>query len=326
MSDNANQLTRVQARHATTISFGRRAQFVLKEVWKYRLSYLFIAPFLTAFLLFILIPVLVAFGLSFTYYNTIQPPTFSGWNNFEYLLSQDVLFLKYALPNTLTFSLIVGPGGYIAAFILAWLIAQIPDRWRLWFVLAFYAPSLTGGVVMNIIWLPMLSGDRIGYLNSILLKFGLIDEPQLWVLDPKYLMTSMIIVTMWSSMGVGFLALLAGILNVDKLLYEAARIDGIKSRLQEIWYITIPYMKPQMLFASVMSIVGAFKAGQIGEQLSGMKPTPQYAGHTIHNHITDYGLVRFEMGYAAALSIVLLFMIFFFNRLSWRLFGSKGDE
>ncbi|MEK4251249.1 carbohydrate ABC transporter permease [Paenibacillus sp. FSL W7-1287] len=303
-----------------------RLSLMIDEIWKSRVSYLFIAPFVLAFSLFIIIPVIVAFGLSFTYFNTIQAPSYAGWENFQYLLSQDIIFLKHALPNTLTFALIVGPGGYIAAFVLAWLIAQIPDRLRIWFVLAFYAPSLTGGVVMNIIWQPMLSGDRIGYLNSFLLGLGIIDEPQLWVIDPKYLMISMVVVTMWSSMGVGFLAMVAGILNVDKQLYEAARIDGIKSRLQEIWYITIPYMKPQMLFASVMAIVGAFKAGQVGEQLSGMKPTPEYAGHMIHSHISDYGLIRYEMGYAAALSVVLLCMIYFFNRLSWRLFGPKGDE
>nr|WP_246246057.1 sugar ABC transporter permease [Paenibacillus lemnae] len=284
------------------------------------------APFAVSFFLFILVPVMAAVGLSFTYFNTIETPRFSGWDNYQFMLSQDVLLLKHALPNTLTFALLVGPGGYIASFLLAWLIAQIPDRVRIWFVLAFYAPSLAGAVVMNIIWQPMLSGDRIGYLNSFLLKMGWIDEPQLWVLDPKYLMMSMVLVTMWSSMGVGFLAMLAGILNVDRQLYEAARIDGIKSRLQEIWYITIPYMKPQMLFASVMAIVGAFKAGDIGEQLSGLKPTPEYAGHTIHNHISDFGLIRYEMGYAAALSVVLLLMIYGFNRLSWRLFGSKGDE
>lgn len=322
MSDKAGVL---RAKPSATVVNSRFAQ-IKREIKRSTTSYLFIAPFVVAFTLFILIPVILAIGLSFTYYNTIQPPEFAGWDNYLYLLSQDILFLKHALPNTLIFALIVGPGGYIASFILAWLICQVPDRVRIWFVLAFYAPSLTGGVVTNIIWQPLLSGDRIGYLNSFLLRLGIIDDPQLWVLDPKYLMTSMIVVTMWSSMGVGFLAMVAGILNVDKQLYEAARIDGVKSRLQEIWYITIPYMKPQMLFASVMAIVGAFKAGKIGEQLSQMTPTPEYAGHTIHSHITDYGLIRYEMGYAAALSVVLLLMIYFFNRLSFRLFGSKGDE
>lgn len=298
----------------------------LQEVWKYRLSYLFIAPFLIAFSIFILVPVLAAIGLSFTFFNGMETPRWIGWANYEYLLSSDSIFLQYALPNTIKFAVIVGPGGYIASFILAWLIAQIPDKARLWYVLAFYAPSLAGGVAMSIIWIPMLSGDRIGYLNSFLLGLNFIDEPKLWVLNKDLIMGSMIAVTLWSSMGIGFLAMLAGILNVDKQLIEAGRLDGIRSRLQEVWHITIPVMKPQMLFAAVMAIVGAFKAGNIGVQLSGQNPTPQYAGNLLVNHVEDYGLIRFEMGYASAVSVVLLIIIFFANRLSWKLFGTKGDE
>lgn len=305
---------------------GTRFKQWLRRIWAHRLSYLFIAPFILTFIAFILIPVIAAIVLSFTYFNAIESPTFIGWKNFEYLLSQDIIFLKHALPNTLKFALIVGPGGYVASFALAWLIAQIPDRVRLWFALAFYAPSLTAGIAMNIIWAPLLSGDRIGYLNSFLLKIGWISEPQLWVADKVYLMNSMIVVTMWASMGVGFLALLAGILNVNPSLYEAGRIDGMKSRLQEIWYITIPSMKPQMLFAAVMAIVGAFKAGHIGVELSGQNPTPQYSGNLLTNHVEDYGLIRFEMGYAAAVSVVLLIIIYMANRMSWRLFGTKEDE
>lgn len=298
----------------------------MQRIWEFKLSYLFIAPFFICFGIFIFLPVLAASGLSFTYFNGIQAPRFVGWEHYQTLLSQDILFLMHALPNTIKFAVIVGPGGYIASFILAWMIAQIPDRVRLWYVLAFYAPSLATGIAMSIIWIPLLSGDRIGYLNSVLLKFGIINEPILWVWDQAYLMNSMIAVTLWSSMGVGFLAMLAGVLNVDKTLLEAGRIDGIRSRLQEVWYITIPAMKPQMLFAAVMAIVGAFKMGFIGVELSGMNPTPQYAGHMLVNHIEDYGLIRFEMGYASALSVVLLVMILFANRLSWRLFGTKGDE
>lgn len=304
---------------------GRFGLFI-QEVWKYRLSYLFIAPFLIAFSIFILVPVLAAIGLSFTFFNGMETPRWIGWANYEYLLSSDSIFLQYALPNTIKFAVIVGPGGYIASFILAWLIAQIPDKARLWYVLAFYAPSLAGGVAMSIIWIPMLSGDRIGYLNSFLLGLNFIDEPKLWVLDKDLIMGSMIAVTLWSSMGIGFLAMLAGILNVDKQLIEAGRLDGIRSRLQEVWHITIPVMKPQMLFAAVMAIVGAFKAGNIGVQLSGQNPTPQYAGNLLVNHVEDYGLIRFEMGYASAVSVVLLIIIFFANRLSWKLFGTKGDE
>ncbi|MDQ0060386.1 multiple sugar transport system permease protein [Paenibacillus harenae] len=299
---------------------------LLSEIWSFRLSYLFVAPFMLCFAAFIVVPVGAAIVLSFTYFNAIGRPRFIGWQNFQYLISQDLLFLKYALPNTFKFAIIVGPGGYIAAFLLAWLISQLPGKLRKWFALAMYTPSLTIGIAMSIVWLPMLTGDRIGYLNSVLLRLGLIDVPKLWVTDPSYLMNSMIVVTLWSSMGVGFLAMLAGILNVNRDYYEAAKIDGMKSRLQEIWYITIPSMKPQMLFGAVMAIVTTFKTGAIGVELSGVNPTPGYAGHLIINHIDDFGFIRFEMGYAAAISVFLLLLMYASNKLSWSLFGSKGDE
>jgi multiple sugar transport system permease protein len=298
----------------------------LKEVWSHRLSYIFVAPFVFCFACFIFIPVVVAVGLSFTYFNALEPPRFLGWQNYQYLLSQDLIFLQYALPNTIKFAIAVGPGGYIAAFILAWLISQLPNSTRTWYALAIYTPSLTAGIAMSVIWTPLLSGDRLGYLNAFLLQFGIVDEPVLWVTDKTLLMGSMIAVTLWSSMGVGFLALLAGILNVNPELYEAGRIDGIKSRLQEIWYITIPSMKPLMLFSAVMSIITTFKAGQIGVELSGSNPTPQYAGQLMLNHIEDYGHIRYEMGYASAISVFLLLLMFFSQKLGWKLFGTKGDE
>jgi multiple sugar transport system permease protein len=311
---------------ALVVKRPNRLTRLLADIWAYRVSYAFIAPFLFCFAAFIAIPVAAAIALSFTYFNAIEPPSFIGWQNFQYLISQDLLFLKHALPNTFKFALIVGPGGYAAAFLLAWLIVQLPAKARKWFALAMYTPSLTIGIAMSIVWLPMLTGDRIGYLNSFLLRIGVIDVPMLWVTDPSLLMNSMMVVTLWSSMGVGFLAMLAGLLNVPSDYYEAARIDGLKSRLQEIWYITIPSMKPQMLFGAVMAIVTTFKTGAIGVELSGQNPTPEYSGHLIINHIDDFGFIRFEMGYAAAVSVFLLILMYLSNKLSWSLFGSKGDE
>ncbi|MCK9862145.1 sugar ABC transporter permease [Paenibacillus sp. ATY16] len=325
MSRNDAQLTASwpQSKKATPFPLLTRA---ITKIWKHRLSYLFLAPFALCFTAFIFVPVVLAILLSFTYFNAIERPRFIGWHNFQYLFSQDLVFLKYALPNTIKFAIIVGPSGYIAAFLLAWLIVQLPAFARKWYALAIYTPSLTAGISMSVIWLPLLSGDRIGYLNNFLLKLGFISEPILWVSDQKYLMNSMMAVTIWSSMGVGFLAMLAGLLGVNQELYEAGKLDGIRSRLQEIWYITIPSMKPQMLFGAVMAIVGTFKAGHIGVELSGQNPTPQYAGTLLINHIDDYGSIRFEMGYASAVSVFLLLLMYVCNRLGFKLFGNKGDE
>ncbi len=298
----------------------------VSQIWRYRLSYLFIAPFYILFAIFVIAPVIAGVLLSFTYFNAIEFPSWRGWLNYQNLFSQDVVFLQYVLPNSFKFSLFVGPIGYALAFLLAWFIAQLPSSARTWYALAMYAPSLTTGVAMVVVWQVMFTGDRTGYINSFLLRLGLINEPIFFVLDKDLLLPIMIIVAIWASMGIGFLAILAGMLNIDRTMYEAGRIDGISSRLQEIWYITVPLMKPQLLFAAVMSIAHTLKSGEIGTQLSGSNPTPNYAGQLMMNHIQDYGFIRFELGYASAVSIVLLGLMFMLNRFFWYLFGTKEDE
>jgi len=298
------------------------------RAWLYREgnAYAFLAPYAVLFIVFIVVPVIAAVLLSFTYFDTIQFPKFIGLRNYITLLTQDDIFMKYVLPNTVEFAVIVGPGGYMLAFLLAWMLAQLPRLPRTILALILYSPSMTSSVTMAVVWQTLFSGDQNGYLNSYLLSMGLIQEPIQWLQSPQYLMPIMIVVTLWSSMGVGFLAMLAGILDINPELYEAAAIDGMSSRWQEIFYITIPSMKPQMLFGAVMAIVGTFQAGAIGVALSGSNPTPQYAGQLIVNHIEDYGFLRYEMGYAAAISVVLLLMVLFFTRLANRLFRTEEER
>ena len=275
------------------------------------------------FIIFIVVPVLLAILLSFTLFDTIRFPRFLGLKNYITLLTQDDVFMRYVLPNTIEFAVIVGPGGYILSFMLAWILAQLPRIPRTVLALILYSPSMTTGVAMTVVWQALFSGDQNGYLNSLLMNFNIIQEPIQWLQSPEYLMPIMIIVTLWSSMGVGFLAMLAGILEINPEMYEAGALDGISNRFQEIIYITIPSMKPQMLFGAVMAIVATFQAGAIGVTLSGSNPTPRYAGQLIVNHIEDYGFLRYEMGYAAAVSVVLLLMVLIFARVANALFGSR---
>lgn len=285
-----------------------------------RSAYLFLAPYLLLFIAFILIPTLIAIGLSFTNFNTIQIPEFVGFMNYINLITQDEIFMQYVLPKTVTYALIVGPGGYLLSFLLAWALAQLTKWPRAILATILYSPSITSGVAMTVLWKIFFSGDQTGYLNAWLIRIGVITDPIKWLIDVRFLLPIMIIVALWSSMGFGFLAILAGILNSDETLYEAAAIDGVKNRFQEMIYITIPTMKPQMLFAAVMTIVGAFQNGSIGVQLSGANPTPGYAGQLIVNHIEDYGFIRYEMGYAATVSVVLLGIVYLFSTISKRLF------
>lgn len=287
---------------------------------------LLLLPYIILFSLFIVIPVLVAIGLSFTYFNVIERPVvaeFYGFGNYIMILTQDSVFLRNVLPNTLKYAIITGPGGYALSFLMAWMLSQIQATPRKFLALALYMPSMLGGVLVTVIFRTLFSGDSSGYINAMLLNMGWIDVPIDFLQSGNYLMQIMIFVTLWSSMGIGFLSMLAGILNVNREIYEAAYIDGIKNRMQEIFYITIPSMKPQMLFGAVMAIVGAFNAGGIGVALAGSNPTPQYAGQLIVNHIDDYGFIRYEMGYAAALSVILLLIIMLFSRMVYRALGER---
>ncbi|MGB9678412.1 MAG: carbohydrate ABC transporter permease [Thermoanaerobacteraceae bacterium] len=285
--------------------------------------YLFLLPYLAMFTIFIVVPIVMAILLSLTNFNGLQMPKFIGLKNYINLITNDDVFMQYVLPNTIKFSLIVGPGGYLLSFLLAWMLAQIPKAPRTLLALLIYSPSMTSGIAMAVVWSIIFNGDQTGYLNSLLMKFGFLTQPVQWLQSPHYLMTIMIIVSLWSSMGLGFLAMLAGVLNIDPSLYEAGYIDGISNRFQEIFYITIPSMKPQMLFGAVMAVVGTFQSGAIGVMLTGANPTPNYAGQLLVNHIDDYGLIRYEMGYAAAVSVVLLIMVYWIAKVAWRLFGDN---
>jgi multiple sugar transport system permease protein len=283
----------------------------------------FVFPYWFLFFVFIVIPVVAAIGLSFTFFNSIQNPTFVGINNYIELITLDTVFMRYVLPNTLRFAFIVGPVGYALSFMVAWMLSHLPKTPRTILAIIFYSPSLTAGVAMAAMWRIIFSGDAQGYLNAIMLDLGLIVEPIQFLQNPDMLMTIMIVVSLWSSIGVGFLAMLAGMLNVDRTLYEAAYIDGIKNWFQEIIYVTIPSMKPQLIFGAVMAVVGTFQAGAIGVALSGTNPTPNYAGQLIVNHIEDFGFLRYMMGYAASISVILLLMVYVISKITWKFLGEK---
>ena len=285
--------------------------------------YLCVLPYMILFITFIAVPIVMAIALSFTNYNAIEEPEFIGLTNYISLFTQDLVFMQHVLPNTIMYSLIVGPIGYVLAFFLAWSLSQLPKAPRTLLALIIYSPSMTSGVAMSVIWRIIFLGEQRGILNAALIEMNLITEPIVWLNDATYLMPIVIIVALWSNMGMGFLTMLAGLLDVDPQLYEAAAIDGIRNRFQEAVYITIPSMKPQMLFSAVMTVVGAFQGGGIGVALTGSNPTPQYAAQMMTNHIDDYGLIRYEMGYAAAGSVMLLVLMYAFYLVAHRLFGER---
>lgn len=284
-----------------------------------RISWMFLAPFLILFFIFTVLPVLTSIGMSFTYYNMMEAPKFIGLSNYKLLFVDDDIFLK-AVGITLKFAFITGPVGYAMSFILAWLISQIPIKYRFFYTLCFYTPSITSATAMSVVWLYLFAGDRKGLLNYYAMKLGIIDEPYLFLQNINSIVPVIIIVSLWMSMGVGFLAFLAGLQNVPKDLYEAGSIDGIRFRWQQLFYITIPAVKPQLLFGGVLQIVSSLTVFDVSLQLVGL-PSPLYAGHTIMTHMYDYAFIKFEMGYAAAIAVVLFALMIGINRLIFKWLG-----
>ena len=293
---------------------------IFKTIRKNKFCYLYLAPFFILFGIFVIAPVVMAIILSFTSYNLTQPPQFVGIANYTALFFSDTVFTK-ATVNTLTMAIVVGPFSYIGALILAWALNELSPKLRTALVFFIYAPSISGNAF--IIWQLLFSGDQFGYINSLLLNWGLISEPIYFLFDTKYMMTVVIIVTMWMSMGTQFLSFVAGLQGLDHALFEAGCIDGIRNRWQELWFITLPQLKPQLMFGAGMSSTGAFTVGNVGAMLCG-NPSTEYAVHTLVNHMTDYATVKYEFGYACAIATLLFLVMIACNELIKLLLKNVG--
>lgn len=309
----------------TLALYFRKKKRDLKIAWeKAKLSkrcYLFILPYAICFTMFFILPICLSIYYSFTYYNVLEPAKFNGLQNYINLILADDVFLT-ALKNTVVLAGIIGPVGYIASFVFAWLINELPRYLKAIAIVCFYAPSITGMAAYTI-WGTIFSGDAYGWVNALLQNFG--KEPVLWLTDPDYMLTVVIIVSLWMSLGTGFLGFVAGLQGIDRAQYEAGYVDGIKNRWQELWYITLPNMKPMLLFGAVNSIATAFNVADIPEQLCGF-PSTDYAVHTIVSHLKDYGINRFEMGYASAIATVLFLIMILCNKFVQKFLRRVGTN
>ena len=285
---------------------------LLYSLRKNRVSYLMIAPYYVLFFIFVVLPVIMAVGLSFSYFNIIETPQFIGWQNYQRLFLDDDVFL-IALKNTILFVMITGPFSYILSFGVAWFMNELNSRIRSVVTLVFYAPALSGAVTM-LIWRIMFSGDSYGLVNGFLLKTGILLEPVIWLKNERYILAILIAVQLWLSLGTSFLSFIAGLKTVDQSLYEAGAIDGVRNRWQELWFITLPVMRPYLKFGAVMQITAAFAVSGVSIQLLGF-PTTNYAGRTIVTHLMDYGQIRFDMGYAMSIATFMFIVMVSINKL-----------
>lgn len=293
----------------------------LKEMKQSKALYLMILPYFIIFFIFTVLPVGLSLLISLTNFNMLEFPGWVGWQNYARLFVRDEVFL-IALKNTLVFAAITGPISYIACFVLAWIINEFSPKVRSIVTLVFYAPALSGNAY--IVWKLLFSSDSYGYINAFLLKWRLTMEPVLWLEDPKYIMTIIIIVQLWLSLGTSFLVFIAGLQSIDRTLFEAGAIDGIRNRWQELWFITLPAMRPQLMFGAVIQITASFAVAEVATTLAGF-PSVQYAGHTIVTHLMDYGSIRYEMGYASAIATVLFGIMLGSNLIVQKLLRKVGE-
>lgn len=292
-------------------------------VKKARLSkscYLFLAPYAILFTTFFILPIVISIFFSFTYYNILEPPRYVGLQNYLSLFLEDDIFL-ISIKNTFMIAIITGPLGYIMSFLFAWLINELPRWVRSVAVVIFYAPSIAGNCY--VIFSVFFRGDAYGHINAFLINNGFIDAPILWFTDPRYMLPVCMGVILWMSLGTGFLSFVAGLQGVDKSQFEAGYMDGIKNRWQELWYITLPSMKPMLMFGAIMSITQAFGVCDVTMALCGY-PSTDYAARTIVTHLFDYGFTRFEMGYACAIATILFLLMMLCNKAIQSLLARVG--
>lgn len=286
------------------------AQVAWKKAKRSKMCYAFLAPYAILFIMFYVFPVVASIYYSFTYYNILETPRFLGLTNYINLILQDDIFLT-SIKNTFMIAIITGPLGYIMSFLFAWLINELPRWVRSIAVIVFYAPSIAGNCY--VIFSVFFRGDAYGYVNAFLINTGLIDAPILWLINPQYMLPICMLVILWMSLGTGFLSFVAGLQGVDRSLFEAGYMDGIKNRWQELWFITLPSMKPMLMFGAVMTITQSFGVCDVTMALCGY-PSTDYAARTIVTHLFDYGFSRFEMGYACAIATILFLMMILCNK------------
>ena len=297
-----------------------KMQWKLKEAKQNWVAYLMVAPYMIFFTLFTIVPVVFSILLSFTDFNMLEVPNIVWLKNYVTLFFDDDVFL-IAIKNTFIFAVIVGPASYLMSFLVAWFINELPPKVRAIVTLIFYAPSISGQAYL--IWATLFSSDSYGWANAVLLKLGIIDTEIAWFQDEKYVMPLCIIVALWTSLGTSFLAFIAGLQGIDHSLFEAGAVDGVRNRWQELYYSTLPSMKPQLMFGAVMSITGSFGFGGIVTALAGF-PSVNYCAHTIMHHLEDYGGQRYEIGYSSAIAVLLFLIMVGANLLVKKIISRLG--
>lgn len=261
---------------------------------------LFTAPPVLLFLIFTLLPMIMAIGLSFTDYDIINAPRFSGIQNFKKII-QDEFFL-ISLRNTFYYTVLYVPLGLLLSLGAA-LFLNSKRRMVGLFRTLFYLPVLSSSVATATLWFWILN-PQLGLLNGILQIFG-ISGPA-WLYDSKLAMISIVMMSLWAGFGGNMMIFLSGLKGIPESYYEAAKVEGAGS-LQRFRFITVPSLTKTTFLVSTMLIIGTLQVFDQAFVLT--KGGPGNATITLVYYIYNNGFKNLNMGYASAISLVLFLII-----------------
>jgi len=289
----------------------------IQRLNRQKVSYLFIALPALLFFVFQLAPVFISFFWSFTRYDVVHAPQFVGLANYRNILFDDPLFWK-AILNTVLYVIGVVPIGVCFSLILAVAIDQ-KIKFKNFFKSIFFLPTVTAIVAVSVIWKWLYAGEKYGLFNYWIMKLG--GQPVDWLASPTWTLLSIMIMSIWAGVGYNMILFLAGLQTIPHVMYEAAEIDGA-GFWKKFFHITLPLLKPTIVFVSMMSFIFSFQVfeqvyimtggqGGIGGVLN--------SGLTIVAYLYDKGFQKFQMGYASALAYIIFLCIFALTLVNKRL-------
>jgi putative chitobiose transport system permease protein len=268
--------------------------------------YLFLLPALALVATFVLYPIVAVIFYSFTSYDIITDPQWVGTANYERLIA-DPTFWK-ALTNSIVY-LVATPTVIVLAIMLA-IVVNRRMRGIHVFRALYFVPAVSGSIAIGISWRWIF--ERNGMLNSVLMSTGVIEQPVQWLTNPDFVLPIAILLTVWAGVGYYSVIFLAGLQNIPEELYDAARIDGCND-LQKHWHVSLPGLRPQIVFVAVISSLAALKVFDEIYVLTNRTGGVLESGTTIVFYLWRQAFVLSNAGYASAIAIALLLLTLAFS-------------
>ena len=286
-------------------------------------SYIFVAPAVLLFFIFVVGPLITSFYWSFTEYDAIHAPKWVGLDNYKNIFFNDPRFWK-SIRNTIFYTLGVIPPVVVLSLLLAIAVDQ-QIRFKNFFKVIYFIPSVTSVIALSVIWKWLFAGEKYGLINHILIRVGL--QPVDWLMSPVWTLPAIMIMSIWAGLGYNMILFLAGLQTIPKTVYEAADIDGANV-FDKFWHITLPLLKPFTVFVVIIGFITSF---QVFERIYIMTQSEFGIGGVLDSALTvvaylyDMGFRKFKMGYASALGYIIFVVVFTITIINIKFVKSKVE-